>query len=163
MDRPNQDKNRTLEEKETNEYLGILEADTIKQGEMKEKIKKEYLKRTRKLLETKVCSRNLIKGINIYLVRYSGPVLEWTREELKQMDQRTSKLMTMPKAIHPRDNVYRLYVSRNKGIRRLAGIDRSIQRLEDYFEKRHQKRYWQHKDQQNDNNKKTKMGRKTTQ
>ena len=57
----NQDKIRTLEEKETYKYLGILEADTIKQVEMKEKIKKEYLKRTRKLLETKVCSRNLIK------------------------------------------------------------------------------------------------------
>ena len=41
-----------------------MAADTIKQVEMKEKIKKEYLWRTRKLLETKLCSRNLIKGIN---------------------------------------------------------------------------------------------------
>ncbi len=31
---------RTLGEKETYKYLGILEADTIKQVEMKEKIKK---------------------------------------------------------------------------------------------------------------------------
>ncbi len=30
---------RTLEKKETYKYLGILEADTIKQLEMKEKIK----------------------------------------------------------------------------------------------------------------------------
>ena len=36
---PNQDKIRTLEEKETYKYLGILEADTIKQEEIKEKIK----------------------------------------------------------------------------------------------------------------------------
>ena len=41
---PNQEKIRTLGEKETYRYLGILEADTIKQEEMKEKIKKEYLK-----------------------------------------------------------------------------------------------------------------------
>ena len=34
---PNQEKLRTLEEKETYKYLGILEADTIKQVEMKEK------------------------------------------------------------------------------------------------------------------------------
>ena len=34
---PNQDKIRTLEEKETYKYLGILEADTIKQVEIKEK------------------------------------------------------------------------------------------------------------------------------
>ncbi len=39
MELPNQDKIRTLGEKETYKYLGILEADTIKQVEMKEKIK----------------------------------------------------------------------------------------------------------------------------
>ena len=43
-----------------------MEADTIKQVEMKEKIKKGYLRWTRKLLETKLCSRNLIKGINTW-------------------------------------------------------------------------------------------------
>ena len=46
------------------QILGVLEADTIKQVEMKDKIKKEYLRRTRKQLETKLSSRNLIKGIN---------------------------------------------------------------------------------------------------
>ena len=73
MELPNQDKIRMLGEKETYKYLGILEADTIKQVEMKEKIKKENPRRTRKLLETKLCSRNLIKGINTLaepLVRY---------------------------------------------------------------------------------------------
>ena len=80
---PNQDKIRTLAENETYKYLGILEADTIKQVEMKNKIQKEYL-RTRKLLETKLSSRNLIKVINTWavpLVRYSGPFLKWTRED----------------------------------------------------------------------------------
>ena len=64
MELPSQDKIRTVGEIETNRYLGILEADTIKQVGMKDKIKKEYLGRTRKLCETKLCSRNLIKGIN---------------------------------------------------------------------------------------------------
>ena len=63
MELPNQDKNRTLEEKKTYKYLGILEAGTIKQVEIKEKNKKEYLRRIRKVLEAKLCSRNLIKGI----------------------------------------------------------------------------------------------------
>ena len=58
----------TLAENETNKYLGILEADTIKQIEMKNRIKKEYLRRTRKLLEIKLNSRNLIKGINTWAV-----------------------------------------------------------------------------------------------
>ena len=139
---PNQDKIRTLAENVTYKYLGILEADTIKQVEMKNKIQKEYLRRTRKLLETKLNSRNLIKGINTWaehLVRYSGPFLKWTRNELRQMDQRTRKLMTMHKALHPRDDVDRLYVSRKEGRRGLASIedsvDASIQQLEDFIEK----------------------------
>ena len=113
MELPNQDKITTLAENETYKYLGILEADTIKQVEMKDKIQKEYLWRTRALLETKLSCRNLINGINTWavpLVRHSGPFLKWTRDELKQMDQRTRKLMTEYKALHPRDDVDRLYV-----------------------------------------------------
>ena len=62
MQLPNQDKIRTLGEKETYNYLGILEADTNKQVEIKEKIKKKYIRRTRKLLMTKLYSRNLTLG-----------------------------------------------------------------------------------------------------
>ena len=138
---PNQDKIRTLGKRETYKYLGILEGDTIKQVEMKEKIKKEYPRRTRKLLETKLCSRNLIKGINTWpvtLIRYSGPFLKWTRE-LKQMDQRTRRSMTMRKALHLRDKADRLYASRKKGGRGIAtvedSVDASIQRFEDNTEK----------------------------
>ena len=108
MELPNQDKIKTLAENETYKYLGSLEADTIKQVKMKDKIQKEYLRRKRKLLETKLSCRNLIEGINTWavpLVRYSRPFLKWTREELKQMKQRTRKLMTMHKALHPRDDV----------------------------------------------------------
>ena len=79
MELPNQDKIRTFGEKETYKYLGIFETDTIKQVEMKEKVQKGYLRRTRKLLETKLSSRNFIKGINtwaVLLVRYLGPFLK---------------------------------------------------------------------------------------
>ena len=38
-----------------------------------------------------------------------------TREELQQMDQRTTKLMTMSQASYPRDDIDRLYVSREEG------------------------------------------------
>ena len=47
--------------------------------------------------------------------------------------------MTMHKALHPRDDVERLYVSRKEGGRGQASIEHSvnasIQRLEDYIEK----------------------------
>ena len=47
--------------------------------------------------------------------------------------------MTMHKALHPRDDVNRLYVLRKEGGRGLAriedSVDASIQRLEDNIEK----------------------------
>ena len=65
--------------------------------------------------------------------------LKWTRDELRRMDQRTRKLMTRHKALHPRDGVDRLYVPKKEGGRGLTSIedsvDTSIQRLEDYTEK----------------------------
>ena len=55
------------------------------------------------------------------------------------MDQRTRKLMNMHKALHNRDDVNRLYVSRKEGGKGLASIedsvDASIQRLENYIGK----------------------------
>ena len=139
---PNQDTIKSFDENESYKYLEILEADNIKQTEMKGKVKKEYLRRTRKLLETKLNSRNLIKGINTWAVpimKYSGPFLKWTKEELRQIDQRTRKLMTMHKALHPRDDRDRLYVSRKEGGRSLANIEdcveATIQQLEEYTKK----------------------------
>ena len=115
---PNQEKIRMFEKKETCKYFGILKTDTIKQLEVTENSLKEYLRRTRKLLETKLYSRNLIKGINVWVVplkRYSGPFLKCTREKLKRMEQKTRKLMTRHKALHPRDDIDRLFVSRKEG------------------------------------------------
>ena len=55
------------------------------------------------------------------------------------MDQRTRKLMTIHKALHPKDNIDRKYVLRKEGGRGLGrieeSIDASIQRLEDYIKK----------------------------
>ena len=159
----------------------------------KKKIKKEYFRRTRKLLETKQYSRNFIKGINTLAValiirflkwtrpflkwtrpflKWTRPFLKWTWEKLKQMDLRTRKLMTMHQALHPRDDVDRLYLSRKEGGGGLASTENcvvaSIERLKDYIQKCWErlitatKKYWQHDDQQNDNYKKTKMGIKAT-
>ena len=49
-------------------YLGILQIDKVKEQEMKENITKEYKRRVRKVLETKLNGENMIKGINIWAV-----------------------------------------------------------------------------------------------
>ena len=54
------------------------------------------------ILRTKLYSRNLIKGINtwvVHLFRFSGPFIKRTREEPQQMDQRIGKLMMMHKGL----------------------------------------------------------------
>ena len=137
----NQEKNKTLGEKET-QILGNIGSELHQTWRWKKKILKAYLRRTMKIRETKLDSRNLITRINawaVLLVRYLGPSLMWTREEFNQMDHRTRKLMTMHEALHPRDDVDRLYVSRKDGGRGLASngysVDASMQHLEDYIKK----------------------------
>ena len=65
MELPNQDKIRKLREKETYKYLRKLEAD-IKHEDMKEKIKKKYFRRTRKLLETNYITESLSKESDLF-------------------------------------------------------------------------------------------------
>ena len=77
MKQPNRDKIRTLREKETYKYLGILEADTIKQVEMKDKIQKEYLRRTR--LQMTCCHLNSIErhSANADVKNSQGVIRNW--------------------------------------------------------------------------------------
>ena len=53
MELRNQDKIKTLAENENYKYLVILEADPIKQAEMKDNIQKEYLRRTKETTRDK--------------------------------------------------------------------------------------------------------------
>ena len=110
-------------------------------NKMKEKLSKEYFRRVRKLLESKLNSRNLVKGITTWaasLMRYSAPFLDWTVDELKAIDRRTRKLLTMHKTFHPKDDVDRLYVGRKDGGRGLISIkecvENSVLGLREYVE-----------------------------
>ena len=76
---------------------------------LKETISKEPDVVRDKTLLQKPYQRNEYLGCT--LVRYSEPFLKWTREYLKQMDIRTSKLMN--KALHPRDDDCVEYVLRS--------------------------------------------------
>ena len=55
---------KTLEEGESYEYLGMLEEYEVMVNEMKDKMKKEYYRRVRKVFKTKLKSRNVLKAIN---------------------------------------------------------------------------------------------------
>ena len=79
-------------------YLCILEANDIMLTEIKDRIQKEYYRRVRKLASSKLDDGNTIRTINsraVSLVRYSARILKWTKDELKVMDRKTRKIMTM--------------------------------------------------------------------
>ena len=106
--------------------LGVLEADVIKDKDMKEKIEKEYLRRVRKILKSKLNGMNSISAINsraVSVVRYGAGIIKWTKEELEKLDRKTRKLLTIHRAFHCRGDVDRLYVKRSKGGRGLISVE----------------------------------------
>ena len=89
-------------------YLGILEADGVKHEEMKDQIKKEYIRRVRNILKSKLNGGNIILAFNsraVSIIRYGAGIISWTKMELEELDRRTRKLMTIYGAHHPKADV----------------------------------------------------------
>ena len=96
---------------------------------MKEMVKAEYLRRSRRVLETKLNGGKIIKGINTWavsLLRYYALFIDWNCAELTQLDLRTRKLMIMHNALHPKSNVDRLNIPRKEGGRGLQGVEKTV-------------------------------------
>lgn len=70
----------------------MLKTDSIKPNDMKEKVSRDCVRKTRKILETVLSRRNLIK----YLDRFYC--------ELDRNIQKTRKMMTMQNALHRRND-----------------------------------------------------------
>ena len=120
---------RSLKKGEGYKYLGVMEADVMLHRQMKEKVKKEHLQRVRKVAQSKLYRGNLIQAINTWavsLIRYAGGIIEWTKQELKELDRRTRKLLTMNGGLHPRDCVAGLYVPRKHSGRGLTSVEDCI-------------------------------------
>ena len=119
-------------------YLGVLEVDGIKHDQMKEQVKKEYTRRIRSILKSKLNGGNIISAINsraVSVVRYGAGIIKWTKNELEELDRKTRKLMTMYGAQHPKADVDRLYLKRCDGGRGLIGIEDCVQAEVDNLDK----------------------------
>ena len=121
---------RSLQEGESYKYLGILEADKFLEEEMKLKVSKEYFRRLRKVLKSKLSGGNLVKGVNTWavsLLRYSAAFICWSKCELQTIDRKTRKLFTMYGGFHPKSDVDRLYVPRKEGGGGLISIEDCVE------------------------------------
>ena len=110
---------------------GIVELDKIKENEMKEKTIKEYKRRLRLILKSKLNGRNKITAINTWAVavfRYGAGILEWKESELKNVDRKSRKMMYG--ALHPKSDVDRLYIKRKEGGRGLMSVEHCVREEE---------------------------------
>ena len=89
---------------------------------MKEVIFKEYFRRIRKIFKSKLNGGNAVNAMNsraVSIIRYSAGIVEWTKDELRKLDRKTRKLLTINRAFHPQADVDRLYLKRATGGRGL--------------------------------------------
>ena len=110
-------------------YLGVLELDGLKEKEMKEKIITEYKRRVRLVMKSKLNGKNKIQAVNTWAVatlRYGAGIIDWKVDELRQLDRKTRKMLTMYGAFHPKSDADRLYVKRREGGRGLISIESCV-------------------------------------
>jgi hypothetical protein len=97
--------------------LGIDENYNIEHRKEKERLKKEYTRRLRLIMNTELIARNKMHAIGslaVPVLRYSFGVINWHREEIRKFDRKTRKILTIYGQHHPRADIDRLYVRRNK-------------------------------------------------
>ena len=121
---------KLVQEGESYKYLGILEADKFLEQKMKLNFSKEYIRKIRNVLKSKLNGGNLFHGVNTWavsLLRYSAAIVSWRKSELQAIDRKTRKLFTIYGALHPKSAVDRLYIPRNKGGRGLISIEDCVE------------------------------------
>ena len=89
-----------------------LETDKFLEEKLKLNVSKEYIRRIRKVLKSKLNGGNLVRGVNTWavsLLRYSAAFVSWRKSELQAVDRKTRKLFTIYGALHPKSDADRLY------------------------------------------------------
>jgi predicted neutral ceramidase superfamily lipid hydrolase len=73
------------------------ENEGIQHQQMKDRLKQEYNRRLRMVLKSELNARNKITAVGalaVLLLRYTFGVINWTLEEIKQIDRKTIKMLT---------------------------------------------------------------------
>lgn len=119
-----------LEQGALYKYLGVKEGDGVDHEGTKDSLKRDT-RRIRKILRTELNARNKFAAIGalaVPVIHYSIGIINWRQEEIKQLDIKTRKLLTMHGALHPKADVSRLYVPRKQGGRGLKQIEATARR-----------------------------------
>ena len=104
----------------------MKEGDGIQHAKMEEKIKKEYYRRIQMVTKSELNAINRTEAINTLatpVVTYSFNIVDWKLEQIRKLDRKTRKLLTMERMHHPIADVDRMYLPRNKGGRGLIQLE----------------------------------------
>ena len=105
-------------------------AEKFLEEKMKLNVSKEYSRRLRNVLKSKLNGGNLVHGVNTWavsLLTYSAAFVSWRKSELQTIDKKTRKLFTIYGALHPKSDVDRLYIPRKEEGRGLISIENCVE------------------------------------
>ena len=96
---------------------------------MRRKIQKECFRRVRSILRSELNAHNRTDAINslaLPVVTYSFTIINWSHTEIKKVDTKIFKLLTMHRMHHPKSDINRLYLPRKEGGRGLVQLELSL-------------------------------------
>ena len=97
---------------------------------MKLNVSKEYIRRLRKILKSKLNGGNLVRGVDTWavsLLRYSAVLASWRKSELQAIDRKTRTLFTIYGVLHPKSDIDTIYIPRKEGERGLISIEDCVE------------------------------------
>ena len=116
---------KEVEEGDTYRYLGIGDAIGIADTLNKEKVLKEFKRRTEKIWTSELNAKNKITAHNTFAVSMVTPtigILNWTKDDIKSMDIMTRKQITTTGGFHHASDIVRSYPKQSDGGRGLNPI-----------------------------------------
>ncbi len=117
---------KKLDQKDTCKYLGVNKGGSIQHSIMREKIRKEYYRRVCIIIKSELNAANRIEAIDtqaIPVVTYSFNIVDWKLNNIKRIDTKTRKILTMEKMHHPKADINRLYLPRASGGQGLVQLE----------------------------------------
>ena len=93
---------------------------------MNEKIRKECYRQVRVILHTELKLKSKLEANNILAMpvfTYSFNIINWNLEEIRRMDRKIQKLMTLNMMHHPNVDVSRMYAPRKERGRGMINLE----------------------------------------
>ena len=118
---------KPIQEGESYRYLGQDEYIAYEGTINKERVSKEYPSRVKKIWSSELSAFNKTIAHNAFATPVITPtigILDWTIQEIKDIDIRNRKILSATGNFHPNNDVDRLYIGRNIGGRGLRYCQR---------------------------------------